>query len=86
MVCGLKWSVSWPGTWVTRTLWMLLSRSIFSATWAPVRPPGKGTSEYLRNTDLRRACTAKPAMPITTISRNMPVVAAEYPAACGAVW
>jgi len=74
MFWGLKWSVSMPPTWVILTLWMLLSRSIFSATSAPVRLPGNATCEYLWNTDCRRACTIYPATAIMTMSSIEPDV------------
>jgi hypothetical protein len=56
---------------------MLLSRSIFSATSAPVSPPGNCTFEYFLNTDCRRACTMNPMTPMAMIRTNMPIVAAS---------
>ncbi len=72
-VRGSKWSVRCPLTCVTRTLSMPLSRSIFSASSAPVMPPGEDTSEYFENTLCRRACTMYP----TTAMRIMRIIEPE---------
>ena len=56
-----------------------LSRSIFSATSAPVSPPGKGTRAYLAKTDCKRACTIQPTMPITIMRIHEPIVPADMP-------